>query len=498
MLGGVAQKITLATKPFHILRSNMAQQKATSQWALRLQAFELVARDLSLMYQAKGVPFSLLAQALDNLSYFASSMFDFYNSNFPPQGQILKASSQNPPDYIYSRILERVGDDLEVIQRAAEQRCKPVPSLAAALQVTDYLAKRMITQAVTGGLLEEGTQVVTYFQKSATVRVMPYVGLALIGVPYSVLKEPRDLLSIPHEIGHYVFWHGESEPNAPSGSKYHLSRMLFEEALTALRGLMGLAHPTFDQWCYVWLEEVFADVLACWLAGPCPALSIQDLASSHSQTHFMTSDDDHPVPLIRPYVHMKALAAQNNEAWTVAAGLLNDQWNITARRNLDSFKLKDGRGIDISEALVAGYTLNESKPVDCLIDVILKRLRKFGSLAADDWRYPFDTPVSIDDLGQQFDAFCSRLPKAEELQASSQGVEANLPEEGSYRQWALDHLDWPADEAENEDTKGARNLKRLLQGEELTDEVSLDETVWKPAVATGGWTTEPGEIPWPR
>lgn len=468
------------------------QSTTRSQWEFRQQAYGQITSDLEVHYRRLGRPLTVLAQALTDLNGFADGMFAFFHSNFPPQGKALAPSVQRPPDHIYARLVARVGDDLEVIQRAAEQRLSAPSSLADALLVADYLVARLVKQAVAGGFLEEGTQAITYFQKSATIRVIPYAKLALIGVPYTVLTEPRDLLAIPHEVGHYVFWHGRAEP----GSNRLMAQALFSEGQAALKSLKPLTAP-FDAWCYVWLEEMFADVFACWMAGPGPALTMQDQASSYSQELFITSDDDHPVPLIRPYLHLKALAQRNVPGWKDCAKLLKSQWDASTRRNFTAFRLKDYQHtpIEIDVALTAGYTLDADKPVDGLITVILNRLKKFTALPLDDWRIMSSVPASVEELGDQYEAFQAGL--LAQARATPRLTTAVLPAGETFAQWATTHLSWPpADSPDKADQEKLRLKKMLLT--RVPAETPITEEAWLPILLANGWTTEPGQIPWPN
>lgn len=50
----------------------------------------------------------------------------------------------------------------------------------------------------------------------------------MIGVPYSCMSVARDHLALPHEIGHYVFWHGQV-PGTGQALRQALQRAAFEE-----------------------------------------------------------------------------------------------------------------------------------------------------------------------------------------------------------------------------------------------------------------------------
>ena len=54
--------------------------------------------------------------------------------------------------------------------------------------------------------IERLSVALTYLQKSYETRVIPYAEVCLIGIPFTSVRLTEDLLAIPHEVGHYVFW----------------------------------------------------------------------------------------------------------------------------------------------------------------------------------------------------------------------------------------------------------------------------------------------------
>ena len=72
-----------------------------------------------------------------------------------------------------------------------------------------------------------------------------------------------------------------------------------------------------------WLEEIFADVYGCLVAGPVMDIDFQDLQLNRSMGEFTEDDGEHPIPILRPEVYRLTLekilhgeyAAAARERW---------------------------------------------------------------------------------------------------------------------------------------------------------------------------------------
>lgn len=246
---------------------------------------------------------------LSRLQAFAREQFCFLFNGFKPDagaGYRLEPSLQFPAAFVLEGTLDQIGFDLTVIQDALHQReladAKENGAMKRTLAVADWLAYLALLPAVRHGLLpyEEGeVTVLTYFQKSPRIRIVPYASVALVGVPYTALAtyeaggrsavgNARDLLAIPHEVGHYVYRHGMVG-----------DRRLQIELYRLLQGR--------PQWLLNWAEEIFADVYGCFIAGPVIARDFQDLVSDNDVALFVHDDGEHPTPALRPLIYCDAL-----------------------------------------------------------------------------------------------------------------------------------------------------------------------------------------------
>lgn len=285
----------------YLARWQALQRQLQSVHAWLGREAEAAGQEAALAYRLATLH-TVTARLLD----FAGSHIAYFLSADPPDGYT--------PDYGLALALRQVGFDLEVIQQAACQRLSAAPGSdeQVTLDTADKLARRTLARALPAGpYAAELPTAITYFQKSPYIAVVPYAPIALIGIPYSAVSVKRDLLAIPHEVGHYVFW------NMRAGRR-------FAQALPAWVD----DHPLGR-----WVEEIFADVFAGLVAGPVGALSLQELLVWHGREAFLAADgdDDHPLPILRPYLYTQAFR-RSNPGQRALADQLDQRWTALARR----------------------------------------------------------------------------------------------------------------------------------------------------------------------
>jgi hypothetical protein len=206
-------------------------------------------------------------------------------------------------------------------------------------------------------LLRENTTAVTYFQKSTNIRVIPYAPVALVGLPFTALENKRDFLAIPHEIGHYVFRHGQ-------------------DVATNLQG----AVPQQPAWRRRWLEEIFCDAYGALIAGPVAGLSFQDMALSKPLHAFVNDDGEHPVAFIRPNIYLSMFEKMGytviraNEAlaerWDHIGKLRGQPSSFKALENGSVVQKEDALAL-VSEALDAIFEMLQQLPRNGTADYII-------------------------------------------------------------------------------------------------------------------------------
>lgn len=160
----------------------------------------------------------------------------------------------------------------------------------AKLSQADYLAEHVLRFAVQCGYLLQETHAWSYFSTKPSMRVVPYVHIAMVSIPFSACKVNQDLLTIPHEIGHYVYWHGQI--NVDTNDEQYIYQIA-----------MQTKEPILHQWS----EEIFADVFGTLIAGGLLAIDFQNYFYSQHHLEFEFTDGKHPIPALRPAIYYKTL-----------------------------------------------------------------------------------------------------------------------------------------------------------------------------------------------
>ena len=273
------------------------------------------------------------------LSAFTDNLFEFFLNGFAeflgeeiedPKRIKLIPSAEYPPEYVLQRILQQASFDLTVIERAVEQRKDPDSELAKILAKYDDLAlSALAASALPSNNSDKGlielVKPFVYFQRDTSVRIIPYANALLIGIPFSALSQPIDLLSIPHEIGHHVYQTGHFSETKPIN--------LFFEKFFANR----------PDWVQNWLQEIFADLYGFLAAGPIAAFSLQEILLDNLPVSLAEDDGDHPVGIIRPLIYLNLFNSKDYQvrvpAAEAVAEVLRKKWQseVTKRGFANSF-----------------------------------------------------------------------------------------------------------------------------------------------------------------
>ena len=277
-----------------------------------------------------------VVEMLRRLSDFARQHFDFFydrltrSDSAQPEPK-LQADPRYPPESVFFAIITQVARDIEVITQAAFQRQHPDDIMQRQLKRADQLAydalKPVLNTFLKRDQQKEPQTTLTYFQKARSIRMIPYAPVALVGIPYAVMGADDDFYAIPHEIGHYVFWHGNRLQKAGDPP-------LREQ----VRQLTAITSKSSEKWRAKWVEEIFADVYGCIVAGQSIAKDFQNLSQEYADTKFFKDDGDHPSPFIRPSIYHRVLERQN---FTDVATELRRTWQtvLEARKGSDEGKV---------------------------------------------------------------------------------------------------------------------------------------------------------------
>lgn len=298
----------------------MSQIVNSSEWENRWKTIDNVMQSMlddfaKINEDEKKIWQTTLESSIKCLKNFGEKQFKFFCEGF--RDNWLVTSQKYSAEYALRRTIDQISFDLSVLQRAHAQRLSSTSTDQArdALDRADRLAYKALEPAMAEYLNEETgdtiqflqkTAIITYFQKSTAVRVVPYGPIAIIGIPFSCIdskKNPQDYLAVAHEVGHYVFWHARVND-------------------TPLHVVLRSEMAEDPAWRFGWLEEIFADVYGCLVAGPLIARDFQDLMYDNLDLY----DDDglHPIAVLRPWIYSETLR-QIGE-FDISQGALDSRW----------------------------------------------------------------------------------------------------------------------------------------------------------------------------
>lgn len=322
----------------------MSYQSDLSVWEARWETLGSVIDDLLVQLEDPadwGVPRAkTLLAVVQSLQAFAEAQIAFFREGFGEDGAFdLMPSADFPQEYVFRTTLDQVGHDVALLEQIVRQRLSSrrvqvdgeEVGVNDRLNQADQLAQLALEPAVQAGLVGK-TAVITYFHKSPAIRVVPYAPVAFVAIPYSSLNSDRDLLAIPHEVGHHIYRHGPE-----------------------LRHVLEQRIPKQPAWRRRWLEEIFADVYGAMVAGPALALSFQDLLLGKAVAEFVTDDGDHPVSFLRPFIYHEVLRQMTEDGHDFAAltAVLEAMWQeaLEIRGLPESFVPLEGEtAVSVAEA----------------------------------------------------------------------------------------------------------------------------------------------------
>lgn len=357
-----------------------------------------------------------IAATLEGLRRFGGAQVQLFSDLFKKEPEILIPDEfRYPKEWVMRTTLNQIAFDLEVLQRAANQRLEITigPASAKTLQLADQYAYHYVLQPAIDAKYIQETTVVTYFQKSSSVRVIPYAPVALIGIPITTLNVSRqassvkqnspqlgknpylqslgifDFGAIAHEIGHYVYRHGDVPDNSNTsihracnkikkdvqtyqanffaeieqtttaasrefpeiaeGFKHTYEKLLRDphseieccesiekESLPSPAKIKQLSAAIQEAYVPIlgkWMQEIFADVYGCLIAGNSIAFAFIELQIDNDPKDIVKDDGYHPPTIIRPLVYFKVLEKMG---YVEDSAMLRALWNEwLSRRQID-------------------------------------------------------------------------------------------------------------------------------------------------------------------
>lgn len=245
---------------------------------------------------------------LVSLQRFGEKQLDFFLNGFQPGGS-LQEQPLYSAEYALAVTHNQLGYDLDVILRAYHHRTHRISPVGQArtgmrvrLEEADLAAQKTLQPAYEQGLLPQRAVAITYYQKSPSVRMIPYAPAALVGIPFSAAGEPGDMAAIAHEVGHYVFWR---RPSDGRDATPHPAQNFLERSRAILR-----AEPPANKTLELidaWQEEIFADLYGCLVAGPMAGLTMLEMARQLPGPRWFEDDGEHPPPALRSIAYLACL-----------------------------------------------------------------------------------------------------------------------------------------------------------------------------------------------
>ena len=428
---------------------------------------------------------------LKTLQTFGEAQFNYFYSSDSP-------SKQYSREYALSVTLGQVADDLEAIERATHQRVSATPRVRDTLDRADRLAFWALQPAI-GRLLKEKTTVLTYFQKSPAIRVIPYAQVALIGIPFTCISNAQDFFAVPHEAGHFVFWQG----TVPEGgdTEAHIYTAM-PKRLSDIQERLKLPKSVLR-----WTEEIFADVYGALIAGPAIAIDFQDLQLNRTRDEFVEDDGEHPVPVLRPDVYARAIEkiSEKDPALKEWPQRLRDRWKVrlSERGYPERFKpyspptFGDPVGPDVSgiSAPLGGreprlrlddeHKLKDAREkVDKVVDAAYDRLKDIDPAA--DWWKSVRSEVKLYDVGELEKVYDDFERKVYEIDLTGP--------EPDFLKLEPCEVDPKALQKRFIDEDGKI---RLLLSEREISAFTVEEMDWVAVLRAGGWATKGPGSQWP-
>jgi hypothetical protein len=242
--------------------------------------------------------FKTFANLLLNGDVSTPSLESKFLSKFPEESDDKKFSF----DSVVLGVLLSQWSQLRVI---AEQRSNGQPYQIKA-QDLDYIAAtfyyrlRNILPTTILSFVSEAPPLV-YIGRVAEVTLIGHDSPALLSVPYGVMETPLDdtnlaFQTIPHEVAHAVL---NQIPNFFEEMDWVLIKALSKSDRSPLA-------RSFYTVIREWLNEILADMVGTALGGLSFAQSALMIMSPVDQDA-LTTDQGHPLSIIRPYIHLNIL-----------------------------------------------------------------------------------------------------------------------------------------------------------------------------------------------
>lgn len=474
-------------------------------WKQRWAALEAMMKALQVRLASEELaPYvrrpETLQSLLTGLQNFAQCQFAFlYDGFFDKKFFNLEPFSQNKysADYALRVTLNQIAHDVDLIQRLTEQgtiarlKGNEQSKLLETLDKADCLAYAALKPMLRPS--EQPLTVLTYFQKSINIRIIPYAPVVLIGIPITCRETARDFLAIPHEVGHYLYWY--HVVTKQEGAQAQIIKKFldpkpkrFPKPAQNKRGQVYENEP----W-QAWREEIFADIYGCLIGGPVMALSNQALQDQQpADLFFPTAQSDrmYPFPVARPYIYTQVLkkidmvqtGEQLDKHWHA---ILCNEWGVQV-----------GEQGELSHPRLTGFDMPGFLTfVDAMIDRVLPSIAPLSGANQESKRWSDKLPKVDDPAEFLFKQFEDSIAVLDDSAWPAPG-EPTMKPEPDYQPIWVDFLCSRGYQV-GKDIKAAKNLPKNWAELILADAPANSVTplpfpgrTWEAVVDLDGWTTE--------
>lgn len=365
----------------------------------------------------------------------------------------LKSEKQCPPNYVMRSIIDQISRDFDSIQRAIRQRQFANDSESLTLQLADKWG-HSILEGISGEdankPLKERATVITYFNSSPRINIIPYANVALIGIPYTanLADGRRDLLVIPHELGHYVFHFGKVNSTP---LKEDINKILNDDNQGNKQNSVILN----------WAEEIFADVFGIYSSHQVGIVTFAlSMIADNLPSQTYLDRGIHPIDALRIKIYLNTiekieeeLRSSQTNASLPELRLLSQQIRAHIENEKHVIRTRESIHPEIPEDFVA--------KLDVLVEKILKAILPF--IGIENWK-----PV------------IAKLAKQANIQRPIEQKLENLYENFEAYLWDLSKNMEPSYKIES-----YANRYELIKVEITKLPVCYDE--WKPIFEADGW-----------
>ncbi len=301
------------------------------------------------------------AEYINQLDFFR----DFLQQS--PGDVPLKPEPQYPPNYVMRNIIDQISRDFDSIQRAIRQRQFANDLESLTLQLADKWGQSILEE-ITGKdankPLKEKATVIAYFNSSPRINIIPYANVALIGIPYTanLADGRRDLLVIPHELGHYVFHFGK------------INGTPLEEAINKKLNDDNQGNKQ-NSIILNWTEEIFADVFGISASREIGTVTLAlSMIADNLPSQIYLDRGIHPIDALRIKIYLKTIDKIEEElclppinASLPEVVLLSQQIRAYIEDKKNIIRTRGSIHADIAE----DFTANLDKLVEEIFETIL-------------------------------------------------------------------------------------------------------------------------------